>query len=72
MLCIQEIGEKLSEIGSRFEYPRLNRELAEEIETLWKDGAIQVIPLHVGCYDLHFSMQSYPSSFTSLHNHCKC
>lgn len=37
----KKIGEKLSEIGSRFEYPRLNSELAQEIETLWKDGAIQ-------------------------------
>ncbi|XVE53828.1 hypothetical protein DITRI_Ditri03aG0033300 [Diplodiscus trichospermus] len=35
------IGEKLSEIGSRLDYPCLNRELAQEIETLWKDSAIQ-------------------------------
>ncbi|KAE8667064.1 Guanine nucleotide-binding protein alpha-1 subunit [Hibiscus syriacus] len=35
------IGEKLSEIGSRLDFPRLNRELAQEIETLWKDSAIQ-------------------------------
>ncbi|XWS72370.1 hypothetical protein CRYUN_Cryun02cG0034300 [Craigia yunnanensis] len=35
------IGEKLSKIGSRLDYPRLNRELAQEIETLWKDSAIQ-------------------------------
>ncbi|XWS70172.1 hypothetical protein CRYUN_Cryun03dG0025900 [Craigia yunnanensis] len=35
------IGEKLSEIGSSLDYPRLNRELAQEIETLWKDSAIQ-------------------------------
>ncbi|PPR83497.1 hypothetical protein GOBAR_AA37219 [Gossypium barbadense] len=38
---IKVIGEKLSEIGSRLDYPRLNRELAQEIETLWKDSAIQ-------------------------------
>lgn len=41
-LCIQEIGEKLSEIGGRLDYPRLSKELAQEIETLWKDEAIQV------------------------------
>ncbi|GMI92621.1 ARABIDOPSIS THALIANA G PROTEIN ALPHA SUBUNIT 1, G protein alpha subunit 1 [Hibiscus trionum] len=35
------IGEKLSEIGSRLDCPCLNRELAQEIETLWKDSAIQ-------------------------------
>ncbi|XP_039071573.1 guanine nucleotide-binding protein alpha-1 subunit-like [Hibiscus syriacus] len=35
------IGEKLSEIGSRLDCPRLNGELAQEIETLWKDSAIQ-------------------------------
>ncbi|KAK8550382.1 hypothetical protein V6N13_118902 [Hibiscus sabdariffa] len=35
------IGEKLSEIGSRLDCPSLNRELAQEIETLWKDSAIQ-------------------------------
>ncbi|XP_022750039.1 guanine nucleotide-binding protein alpha-1 subunit-like [Durio zibethinus] len=35
------IGEKLSEIGSQLDYPCLNRELAHEIETLWKDSAIQ-------------------------------
>ncbi|XP_026430147.1 guanine nucleotide-binding protein alpha-2 subunit-like [Papaver somniferum] len=35
------IGEKLSEIGSRLDHPRLTKELAHEIETLWKDSAIQ-------------------------------
>ncbi|KAI3857267.1 hypothetical protein MKW92_032672 [Papaver armeniacum] len=35
------IGEKLSEIGSRLDHPRLTKELANEIETLWKDSAIQ-------------------------------
>ncbi|KAE8682614.1 Guanine nucleotide-binding protein alpha-1 subunit [Hibiscus syriacus] len=35
------IGEKLSEIGSGLDCPSLNRELAQEIETLWKDSAIQ-------------------------------
>ncbi|XP_044471895.1 guanine nucleotide-binding protein alpha-1 subunit isoform X1 [Mangifera indica] len=35
------LGEKLSEIGSRLDYPRLTRELAQDIETLWKDPAIQ-------------------------------
>ncbi|KAI3997481.1 hypothetical protein MKX01_008088 [Papaver californicum] len=35
------IGGKLSEIGSRLDHPRLTKELAHEIETLWKDSAIQ-------------------------------
>ncbi|XP_047313574.1 guanine nucleotide-binding protein alpha-1 subunit-like [Impatiens glandulifera] len=35
------IGDKLSDIGSKLDYPRLTKELAEEIETLWKDVAIQ-------------------------------
>jgi guanine nucleotide-binding protein subunit alpha len=35
------IGEKLSEIGGRLDCPRLNKELAQEIGTLWKDAAIQ-------------------------------
>ncbi|KAK9099517.1 hypothetical protein Syun_026562 [Stephania yunnanensis] len=35
------IGEKLSEIGGRLDYPRLTKELAQEIETLWRDPAIQ-------------------------------
>ncbi|KAK3027506.1 hypothetical protein RJ639_040221 [Escallonia herrerae] len=37
----QEIGEKLSEIGGRLDHPRLTKELAQEIEILWKDAAIQ-------------------------------
>ncbi|XP_043722184.1 guanine nucleotide-binding protein alpha-1 subunit [Telopea speciosissima] len=37
----KDIGEKLSEIGGRLDYPRLTIELAQEIETLWKDSAIQ-------------------------------
>lgn len=37
----KEIGEMLSEIGGRLDYPRLTKELAREIETLWKDPAIQ-------------------------------
>ncbi|XP_022754712.1 guanine nucleotide-binding protein alpha-1 subunit-like isoform X1 [Durio zibethinus] len=40
------IGEKLSEIGSRLDCPRLSRELAQEIETLWKDSAIQETYAH--------------------------
>uniref|UniRef100_A0A0D3DVC9 Guanine nucleotide-binding protein alpha subunit n=1 Tax=Brassica oleracea var. oleracea TaxID=109376 RepID=A0A0D3DVC9_BRAOL len=35
------IGEKLSEIGARLDYPRLTKDLAEGIETLWNDPAIQ-------------------------------
>ncbi|KAM7277211.1 hypothetical protein ACFE04_019077 [Oxalis oulophora] len=37
----QVIGEKLSEIGGRLDCPRLNKELAQDVETLWKDAAIQ-------------------------------
>ncbi|KAK4412706.1 Guanine nucleotide-binding protein alpha-1 subunit [Sesamum alatum] len=37
----KQIGEKLSEIGGRLDYPRLTKELAHEIETLWRDNAIQ-------------------------------
>ncbi|XP_072061273.1 guanine nucleotide-binding protein alpha-1 subunit isoform X3 [Arachis hypogaea] len=37
----QGIGEKLSEIGGRLDYPLLTKELAKEIETLWEDAAIQ-------------------------------
>ncbi|KAG4965111.1 hypothetical protein JHK85_040086 [Glycine max] len=37
----KEIGEKLSEIGGRLDYPYLTKELAQEIENLWKDPAIQ-------------------------------
>ncbi|KAK2965578.1 hypothetical protein RJ640_018744, partial [Escallonia rubra] len=37
----KEIGEKLSEIGGRLDHPRLTKELAQEIEILWKDAAIQ-------------------------------
>ena len=38
----QDIGEKLSDIGGRLDYPRLTREHAHDIETLWNDAAIQV------------------------------
>ncbi|XP_022982370.1 guanine nucleotide-binding protein alpha-1 subunit [Cucurbita maxima] len=37
----KDIGEKLSDIGSRLDYPRLTREHAHDIETLWNDAAIQ-------------------------------
>ncbi|GLT97203.1 hypothetical protein SLE2022_147790 [Rubroshorea leprosula] len=37
----KEVGEKLSEIGGWLEYPHLTKELAQDIETLWKDAAIQ-------------------------------
>lgn len=37
----KEIGDKLSEIGGRLDYPRLTKDLSEEIEKLWKDPAIQ-------------------------------
>ncbi|KAL8130663.1 hypothetical protein V2J09_019818 [Rumex salicifolius] len=37
----KEIGEKLSDIGSKLDYPRLTNELALEIEMLWRDPAIQ-------------------------------
>jgi hypothetical protein len=38
----QDIGQKLSEIGGRLDHPSLTKELAQEIETLWRDAAIQV------------------------------
>lgn len=38
----QIIGDKLSNIGGKLDYPRLTKELAGEIGTLWKDAAIQV------------------------------
>lgn len=41
-MFFQEIGEKFSEIGGRLNYPRLTKEIAHEIETLWRDSAIQV------------------------------
>ncbi|XP_058188033.1 guanine nucleotide-binding protein alpha-1 subunit isoform X2 [Rhododendron vialii] len=40
------IGEKLSEIGGGLDYPPLTKELAQEIEALWKDSAIQEICSH--------------------------
>ncbi|KAH9606087.1 hypothetical protein KSS87_001448 [Heliosperma pusillum] len=47
----KEIGDMMSEIGSRSDYPRLTKELAQEIEKLWKDPAIQVSLLSVNmCY----------------------
>ncbi|GAA0153260.1 heterotrimeric G-protein [Lithospermum erythrorhizon] len=38
----KEIGEKLSEIGGRLDFPQLTSELASEIEILWRDPAIQI------------------------------
>ncbi|XP_027081700.1 guanine nucleotide-binding protein alpha-1 subunit-like [Coffea arabica] len=37
----KDVAEKLSSIGGRLDYPHLSKELAQEIETLWKDAAIQ-------------------------------
>ncbi|VAH23991.1 unnamed protein product [Triticum turgidum subsp. durum] len=37
----QEIGEKLSEIGGRLDYPLLNKELVQDVRKLWEDSAIQ-------------------------------
>lgn len=37
----KDIGEKLSEIGGRLDYPRLNEELVQDILKIWKDPAIQ-------------------------------
>ena len=45
-LFLQEIGEKLLEIGGRLDYPYLSKELAQEIENLWKDPALQVARWH--------------------------
>ncbi|CAL1370527.1 unnamed protein product [Linum trigynum] len=37
----KDVGERLSEIGGRLNYPQLTKELAEEIGSLWNDPAIQ-------------------------------
>ncbi|XP_038983078.1 guanine nucleotide-binding protein alpha-1 subunit isoform X2 [Phoenix dactylifera] len=37
----KDLGEKLSEIGSRLDYPYLTKEITNEIKTLWNDAAIQ-------------------------------
>ncbi|KAL6534064.1 guanine nucleotide-binding protein subunit alpha [Orobanche hederae] len=37
----KQIGDKLSEIGGRLDYPRLTEELANEIGAFWRDNAIQ-------------------------------
>ncbi|KAG1342635.1 guanine nucleotide-binding protein alpha-1 subunit [Cocos nucifera] len=37
----KDVGEKLSDIGSRLDYPYLTKEIADEIKTLWNDAAIQ-------------------------------
>ncbi|MCD7449896.1 guanine nucleotide-binding protein subunit alpha [Datura stramonium] len=37
----KEIGEKLSEIGGRLDYPHLTKDLMQDIEAIWKDPAIQ-------------------------------
>uniref|UniRef100_K4AIF8 Uncharacterized protein n=1 Tax=Setaria italica TaxID=4555 RepID=K4AIF8_SETIT len=38
---IKEIGEKLSEIGAKLDYPLLNKELVQDVRKLWQDPAIQ-------------------------------
>ncbi|KAJ6698258.1 GTP-BINDING PROTEIN ALPHA SUBUNIT [Salix purpurea] len=37
----KDIGKKLSEIGGFLDHPPLTKELAQEIETLWRDAAVQ-------------------------------
>lgn len=37
-----EIGEKLSDIDGRLDYPLLNKELVLDVKRLWQDPAIQV------------------------------
>lgn len=37
----KEIGERLSEVGGRLDYPILTKDMAHEIEALWKDPAVQ-------------------------------
>lgn len=37
----KEIGEKLSEIGGRLDYPHLTEELVQDILKIWRDPAIQ-------------------------------
>lgn len=38
----QEKGERLSELGSRWDHPFLTKEIAQDIKSLWQDSAIQV------------------------------
>ena len=42
LIIHQDIGQILSEIEGRMDHPSLTKELAQEIETLWRDTAIQV------------------------------
>ncbi|KAJ3673653.1 hypothetical protein LUZ60_005645 [Juncus effusus] len=42
----KEIGERMSEIGSRLDHPFLSREIAEEIKILFQDPAIQETYTH--------------------------
>ncbi|PAN51296.1 hypothetical protein PAHAL_9G583900 [Panicum hallii] len=56
----QEIGEKLSEIGARLDYPLLNKELVQDVRKLWQDPAIQEDVLHArvrtnGVVEIQFS-----------------
>lgn len=37
----KDIGEMLSDIGGRSDYPFLNEKLAQDIEAIWNDNAIQ-------------------------------
>jgi guanine nucleotide-binding protein subunit alpha/guanine nucleotide-binding protein G(t) subunit alpha 3 len=39
---LQEIGEELSEIGTKLDYPLLNKERVQDVRKLWQDPAIQV------------------------------
>lgn len=58
MISNQEIGKKLSDIGGRLDYPCLTRECAQDIETLWKDSAIQVAIALCGFASGIFKMKS--------------
>ncbi|XP_052310015.1 guanine nucleotide-binding protein alpha-1 subunit isoform X2 [Populus trichocarpa] len=56
----KDIGKKLSEIGGRLDHPRLTKELAQEIETLWRDAAVQEDVLYArvrttGVVEIQFS-----------------
>ncbi|KAF9680935.1 hypothetical protein SADUNF_Sadunf06G0173300 [Salix dunnii] len=48
----KDIGKKLSEIGGFLDHPPLTKELAQEIETLWRDAAVQLLMSMYTCRKL--------------------
>jgi hypothetical protein len=48
------------------DYPRLTKELAQEIESLWKDAAIQVTKWHTLIAFTTLNLLDTPSLFFSI------